>query len=224
MRLLALIGCLLLASCGDSFTGGEGGGGGTGGTSSSSGTGGSTSGTPGCSDGTRELFDDLTAEPRIAGCEGGFSVPGVTTQESQELACDRKAGNNSENAAGEGCSVADLCAAGWHVCESAADVAASLTSAIACPETPNPSFWITRQATNDTTDCVNGGVNNLVGCGSEAGEDAAPSCSPLDTMMLFSSCQSFSGWYCGTANEGTHESQVVTKSIFDQGGVLCCKD
>ena len=226
MRLAALTSCLLLASCGEAFTGtdGQGGDDGTGGSSTSSGTGGSSTVSAGCSDDTRELFIDLDGEPNIAGCEGGFSVPGVTTFESLQLLCNREAGNNSENANGEGCSVADLCALGWHVCEGKKDVAESLTKTTACPPTAEPTFWITRQATDGSKQCVLGGVNNVVGCGYLVGEAAQASCSPLNIMMLFSHCQALTAWDCGTSSEGSNESQVVTKSAFDQGGVLCCRD
>ncbi|RLB65670.1 MAG: hypothetical protein DRI90_01395 [Deltaproteobacteria bacterium] len=226
MRFSALACCLLLVSCGTDFTGdeGQGGDGGTGGSSTSSGTGGSTTASAGCSDGSRELFTDLSAQPDIAGCEGGFSVPGVTTPASRELPCNREAGNNSENATGEGCSVADLCAVGWHVCDSDADAAASLKGTKTCPTTAQPTFWITRQATDGSKQCVTGGVNNVVGCGTSVGEPAQQSCTPLNTMMLFSHCDALTAWDCGTATEGAHESQVVTKSAYNQGGALCCRD
>jgi hypothetical protein len=226
MRLDVLVVGLLLVGCSDAFTGddGQGGADGTGGSSTSSGTGGAVSFTEGCSDGSRELFDETTQEPNIAGCEGGFSVPGVTTPESREPACDRKAGNNSENASGDGCSVADLCAQGWHVCDGDNDVTASVIGSTPCPSSTDPTFWITRQATDGSKQCVTGGVNNVVGCGTGVGEPAQKSCAPLNTMMLFSHCEALTAWDCGTATEGTNESQVVTKSAFDQGGVLCCRD
>src|SRR5581483_6256255 len=34
----------------------------------------------GCSDGTREAFISMNTHPNIAGCSGGWSVPGVSTQ------------------------------------------------------------------------------------------------------------------------------------------------
>ena len=76
----------------------------------------------GCSDGTREAFTNMGTHPNIAGCSGGFSVAGVTTQNSMSPQCNRGAGNSSGNTFGNGCSVEDLCAAGWHVCTSSAEV------------------------------------------------------------------------------------------------------
>ena len=51
--------------------------------------------TAGCSDGTREGFTDVAKFPRIAGCSGGFSVPGVLV--TLAPACARIAGNSSPN-------------------------------------------------------------------------------------------------------------------------------
>src|SRR5262245_43793563 len=86
----------------------------------------------GCADGTREAYVDEQAFPDVAGCSGGFQVPGVTTPESQAPQCDRMAGNDGSNAVGSGCSVADLCAEGWRVCESADDLGMS-SSTGRCP-------------------------------------------------------------------------------------------
>src|SRR5207244_3044167 len=41
----------------------------------------------GCSDGTREAFVSMNTHPNIAGCSGGFSVAGVTTQNSMSPQC-----------------------------------------------------------------------------------------------------------------------------------------
>jgi hypothetical protein len=56
----------------------------------------------GCADGTREYFTDRSSFPDIAGCSGGWSVPGV----SQSTNCSNNAGNNSPNPTGTGCSAA----------------------------------------------------------------------------------------------------------------------
>jgi hypothetical protein len=219
--LFLAVGCF---ACGDNFQPNEGSGGG-----SSSGSGGSSSGSggsePGCADGTRERYEDRDAFPNIAGCRGAWSVPGVSTDESKAPVCGRQAGNSGEVPSGVGCSVADLCAKGWHVCRSAVDVGAS-SGGLGCPEVDSgPELWLTRQtsvamsiACSDVqTD------NNLIGCG-DMGEDADGSCAPLERVVFFSHCVE-AGWSCGTSDQGNREAALVTKSQpLDGGGVLCCRD
>ena len=71
---------------------------------------------PGCADGTREAFVNVVRFPSIAGCAGGWTVPGVLTPASMLPACARAAGNSGLRPNGAGCTVEDLCALGWHVC------------------------------------------------------------------------------------------------------------
>ena len=63
----------------------------------------------------------MAGQPNIAGCAGGFDVPGVTTAASMQPNCGRISGNSSINPQGTGCSVEDLCSEGWHVCTGAED-------------------------------------------------------------------------------------------------------
>lgn len=62
----------------------------------------------GCSDGTREWFIDRTLYPDIAGCSGGFSVPGIASNNVgvTNRPCASVAGNDSPNPIGTGCSAA----------------------------------------------------------------------------------------------------------------------
>lgn len=126
----------------------------------------------GCADGTREGFLDPAAYPRIAGCSGGFHVPGViaanpgsapacptvATFDTVTPACCRRGGNDGFDPEGFGCNVADLCATGWHVCEGAADV--SLHSPQGCAGATRASdpalFFVTRQSSNGCGDCATG--------------------------------------------------------------------
>jgi len=205
---LALTYAVVAIGCSDKFSASEG----------AAGTG--TTMTGGCADGTREAY---ASEERIAACAGAFDVPGVVTAASQSPACARGAGNDGSNAAGTGCSVADLCGAGFHVCRDVAEVQ-SAASTGACPPASGTTFWLTRQATDDSGQCVAGGANNLVGCGAGLGVAAQASCAPLDTEVRYTHCQASSAWECGGSADANSEASVVTKVRSTEGGALCCKD
>ncbi len=129
-------------------------------------------GPPGCADGQREGFVDGKAFPDIAGCSGGWTIPGVMafnpgtapacptipTYDTVDPACNRQGGNNGPNPNGVGCNVADLCQAGWHVCTGAADVAShSLSGCNGATEGGDPPmFFVTRQSSNGCGDCATG--------------------------------------------------------------------
>jgi hypothetical protein len=220
----------------------------------------------GCSDGQREGFTDLAAYPGIAGCSGGWSVPGImidnpgaapacpgiATFDTVVPACSRRAGNNSSNPSGAGCNVADLCAAGWHVCATAADVAASSPTGCVGVAAPGaePLFFATRQsstgcgvaATGLSTDgavcnagsCAAGCAqtaaisNDVFGCGNYGepignwGQVAVDAGQPLN-FFSHDSCTALGPpWAC--SGEGVCEAYVLTKAAADKGGVLCCRD
>jgi hypothetical protein len=126
----------------------------------------------GCSDGSREGFVDLSTYPEIAGCSGGWSIPGVMLQnpgtapecpglptfDTVDPACGRRAGNDSPNPDGNGCNVTDLCESGWHVCTGAADVTNHSPSG--CNGATEPAdpllFFTSRQASNGCYVCATG--------------------------------------------------------------------
>ncbi len=216
--ILGLILCAPLG-CGDSFESAPGGGGSTG-TGGSGG--GATSDPVGCADGKRELFKNEESSPNVAGCAGAFDVAGVTTSPSKSPSCARGAGDDGSNADGVGCSVADLCAVGWHVCASVAE----LDAAACADDGDSPSFFVTRlSTTTGSLTCAAGASDNLVGCGAGVGQapDAGGSCGFLNTVLIFSRCDSeLAAWDCGTSTD--LEAEVVTKSAPDEGGALCCRD
>ena len=192
------------------------------------GTGGASSPLPGCSDGTREGYHDAVAEPDIAACAGGFQVPGVLGPAANSPACNRVSGNSSVNPAGTGCSVADLCASGFHVCADAADVTARAKSKV-CPSDvgTDPSFFATSQrmtadpvCTSDTSQ-----QNNLAGCTNSlvwTQPAGGKGCDPLNGILKVSGCDVAPSWEC--AGTGNDEGAVVTKTDSTAGGVLCCRD
>ena len=195
----------------------------------------------GCSDGTREGFVDAAAYPQIAGCSGGFSIPGLLGV--LKPACGFSAGNSGMNPLGTGCSAADLCAPGFHVCKSAGDVAAhSPTGCVNAAPTAN-LFFATGQSSSGCGVCALGSVvnpgicngcscgtncaqtmltaNDLFGCGSDG--SIATECGVLDRTSNNICGVISSAWYCLDGN-GCDEAAVVTKVASDGGGVLCCMD
>lgn len=186
----------------------------------------------GCSDGTREGFAELTTYPSIAACAGGWQEPGLLSSASQTPQCDRSAGNEGNNPDGGGCSVADLCSVGWHVCETATEVAAA-TAGMGCAPAyelylAKPAFFLTRQrAVGLVCDPTNqDGDNNVYGCGN-IGSAADKSCAPFMHMLRDSDCANHKPWACadnGQPGNTQDEYDIVTKSGAAAGGVLCCKD
>ncbi|MEO5726842.1 MAG: MopE-related protein [Byssovorax sp.] len=197
----------------------------------------------GCSDGTREGFVDAAAYPEIAGCSGGFSVPGLLGALTPK--CGFAAGNSGPNPGGAGCSAVDLCAPGFHVCKSAADVKAHSPTGCVNSAPVAGLFFATGQSSTGcalcalgsganpsvcngcscATDCAQTALtaNDLFGCGSDGA--IADSCGVLDRTSNNLCAQIGSPWSCGAAgSSGCDEASVVTKTSSAGGGVLCCMD
>ncbi len=198
----------------------------------------------GCSDGTREGFRDQQSYPNIAGCSGGWSIPGLLSSTTSP-ACQHQAGNDSPNPSGIGCNVADLCVDGWHVCSTSAEVADdSLTGCVGATPSGAPNlFFASRQsstgcgvcATGTRTDsdcdphtCTRGCLqtdftaNDVFGCGNVGRTDGMVDCGVLDHYSS-DACRALpSSWSCGGA-PGFNEAAIVTKGSSSDGGVLCCK-
>lgn len=181
----------------------------------------------GCSDGTREYYTDMAAQPNIAGCSGGWSILGVTTPDSMQPACNRVSGNSSNNPNGMGCSVEDLCAPGWYVCHGAMDVQAHSATGKCDPfaDANAPQIFITRQVQDANGNCsAPPDMNNITGCGVAIGGPPVGGCEPLNTRMRNYDCYPDPVWYCGSGNaDGNIEASLVRKDGPDRGGVLCCK-
>ena len=194
--------------------------------------------TVGCADGSREGFIDPAAWRAIAGCSGAWSVPGVRSPWARAPQCQRAAGNGGKQADGAGCSVADLCAEGWHVCEDGEDVRRH--SPTDCESAVPPgfaAFFLTRAAASAYGLCTTDPnfENDLHGCGS-FGQPELPGCQPLDRRLSFVDCLLSSsgpddnlqsparGWSCGAADQHLSEANLATKAGATLGGVLCCRD
>jgi hypothetical protein len=213
----------------------------------------------GCADGRREGFTDLSKYPEIAGCGGGWTIPGISPfapsyapacpalapDDTSAPACGRRAGDDSRNPEGEGCNAADLCAAGWHVCFDAEEVAALAKDgcAGATGTSDLPLLFLTRQSSTGCGQCASGTgegpqcnsatcaagcvqtentSNDVFGCGNY-GEKPQSSCGVLDRFSE-NNCSKIAeqGWSCETPN-GFCESFSVVHSDPDTGGVLCCR-
>jgi hypothetical protein len=181
----------------------------------------------GCADGTREGFISLTDWPAIAGCSGAWSLGGLLSPEARAPACMREAGNDGLNAFGEGCGVADLCAAGWRVCRDANDVRRHSPSG--CESAVNsvePRFFLVLAGASAQGICSpdRNAANDLHGCGN-LGQSESSACEPLNRRMTFAECQASRGvWVCGGPGEHLTEAALVSKSDSALGGALCCRE
>lgn len=186
----------------------------------------------GCADGTREGFVDVRLAPDIAGCSGAWSVPGVVG--STEPSCDRMGGNDGVRRDGVGCGAVDLCAEGWHVCESPEEVAFHAPNgtceAATRPGDP-PRFFATAVRSGGAGACMASPIfpdhaNDLFGCGNfGAAPPGAESCAPLDRFSgdlcaALLEIPGLTSWQCGS--DGLREATAVTRADEFGGGVLCC--
>lgn len=206
----------------------------------------------GCADGTREGFTSIPGYPDIAGCAGGWSVPGVTALVAP--ACGRQSGNTSANRDGAGCASVDLCAAGWHLCRGKDEVAqkahGSCADAVPAGAANNSLFFAVAQASVSNTTCDTSGDNDVFGCGNLGIQLAAQKNCGVLTRALASTQAGTCGfneaephlgpWQClGGVQGDLHEGAIVTKQgcpngsctydgqpvgNADKGGVLCCRD
>jgi hypothetical protein len=183
----------------------------------------------GCSDGSREGFLDASDKGwnRIAGCGGAWTIPGILKGVSLVPQCNRQSGNTGQNLLGVGCSAADLCAGGWHLCEAPGDVAASSPSDCegAVPADAEGFFAaVGGAAPIGACAVVLGYSNDVHGCGT-FGQPEVETCFPLDRRLDFSDCAASDGlWQCGAFADHFNEAARVVKLRPENGGVLCCRD
>jgi hypothetical protein len=201
----------------------------------------------GCSDGTREGFRKIDSQPRIAGCAGGWSIPGLLSSAARTAQCGHRSGNSySVNPIGNGCSVADLCSPQWHPCNNGQDLLKH--SPGGCEGILSPgerAFFLVMTGASNMGMCYPEPSpdssadfilkNDLHGCGSNnIGLAESDQCSPLTRRMGFDECDKTkdmkeademgSVWNCGNSNQSLSEAEMVYKTGPSLGGVLCCKD
>ncbi len=197
----------------------------------------------GCADGARDAFRDRARYPNIAGCAGGFELPGLNLETAPT--CARIAGDDGPNVTGRGCRASDLCAEGFHVCRSAGEVRARAIDGCDGARDGDPgAFWATRQtgpgclqcATGTELGCTNRDcrtncaptattTNDIFGCGS-VGSVPAASCGPLNRSGNNLCSALPAPWRCseGAPDVDGRESEFVVKPGPLAGGVLCCRD
>ena len=140
--------------------------------------------TTGCSDGTREGFITGGAFGLIAGCAGGWDVPGI---HHTAWSCEGNSGNDSDNPTGAGCNVSDLCAEGWHVCLGKNDVQAHNPDGCEgiLDGAQEGQFFLARTSSTGAFNCAPDtigspeSVNDLFGCGDLGCPATESTCAPL---------------------------------------------
>ena len=180
-------------------------------------------GEPGCADDSREGFADTGAYPAIAACQGAWSETGL--QGLTTPTCSHSAGNDGSNAVGTGCSASDLCAVGWHVCATLAEIEAATPAGCGDATTPDadPTFYLTGVSGTDGSTCSSSGEDGAFGCGT-GGVPLTSECGVLD-RRLDRPCALYDGdlaWNCD-GHRGS-ELRFIRKLALPHGGVLCCRD
>ncbi len=162
----------------------------------------------GCSDGTREGFLDLIRFNNLAACGGAWQKPGI---HHNVPSCDRKSGNNGENAAGVGCNLEDLCAEGWHVCLGRGDV--MTRSDYGCNgildgvNQNEPVLFITRTSSTGSLNCdpdtvgIPLNMNDIFGCGNFGCFATGGDCDPLK-LSSHNLCSALNN-NCGCRKDGS---------------------
>jgi hypothetical protein len=181
----------------------------------------------GCADGEREGFLDSEAYPHIAGCAGGWDKPGITPDTVKQT-CGGKGGDDGDNAEGNGCATADLCAAGWHLCSTWKEVAekspTGCAGAVPPGAKPKSIFFAVRQPSENGSVCGEwgDGFNDVFGCGNlGAGLGPDKQCGPLDRVLASTQPNScgfneaeppLGPWEClGGSDSHLNEGALVTK-------------
>ncbi len=148
-------------------------------------------------------------------------MPGILN--TTEPSCDREAGDDALNTAGRGCTVADLCSEGWHVCTSAAEVDDKSPNGCvgATEDVVLNNFFATRQSGVGNNAC-SAGANDFHGCGNIGAGGLDVSCAPLDRTSEDLCASLAAPWSC--PGSALMEANQVIKPGAALGGVLCCRD
>ena len=157
---------------------------------------------PGCDSGLRDGFANPKRFPKIAACAGSWDEPGLVS-----------AGSTSESTAGA------LCAEGWHICTSVAEVRRrSGGQGCAGAGLRDSTFFAIAAGASKPPPCFTRGFVGVLGCGS-LGAPAPEACSPMDRVSN-PGCSALSEpWACDTHSE----LWSMVKSQHAGGGVLCCE-
>lgn len=119
--------------------------------------------------------------------------------------------------------MADLCAPGWHVCESAGEVGFHVTHDQCDTSEELPDlFFASRQSGSGNCTCDDYGNSDLFGCGSHGDQSCLQQCGVLARASGDLCTNLTSSWNCGS--DSFEEAANVTKPDPGGGGVLCCRD
>lgn len=174
----------------------------------------------GCSDGLREGFVSVDDYPEIAACAGGFGVAGILWSEPM---CTRRAGDDSSNPNGTGCSLSDLCAEGWRPCASPAEVRDRTDDRGCEVEWPAGSFFAAAVSGAGSNRCGIG-EDDFFGCGSAGRSPDRGTCAPLNRSSGEKCRDIPPPWQCEDRGVTSQFDEAVraVKSGPAAGGVLCC--
>jgi hypothetical protein len=198
----------------------------------------------GCADGQREAFTEMARFPNIAACSGGWTLQGIFPAPSRSgvAACTNVGDDHTTNPNGMGCSSADLCAQGWHICRGGEVLPRAPMGCASTSFYPPGTFYAAAvsgtgcgvcallsgtlatgcNSSNCVSNCREDSTlnNDFFGCG-VIGALVTPSA--CDGLSRFSNdnCSSLTApWVCGGS---VTESLTVTKPGAAAGGVLCCR-
>jgi hypothetical protein len=134
------------------------------------------------------------------------------------------AGDDGPIPGGMGCALDDLCAEGWHLCESAMEVSDAGIADCGSEDLMmqwNNAFFATRQSGNGKDTCGAIGTNDVFGCG-DIGLAAIVGCAPLNRSTGNTCGDLPPPWECPGADDG--EANQLVKEAPENGGALCCRD
>lgn len=156
---------------------------------------------PGCDSGRRAGFADGRRFPNIAACAGSWAAPGLDSTEQKK----------------DGTAAA-LCAEGWHICTSVAEVKRK-TDGVGCAaaDLKGNVFFAIAEGAAGTSECFTGGGLGVLGCGT-LGAPAPGLCAPMDRLSNPGCSALEEPWAC----EKNREVWSLVKPGQSGGGVLCC--
>ncbi|MBK6848426.1 MAG: hypothetical protein IPG96_13175 [Proteobacteria bacterium] len=175
----------------------------------------------GCSDESREGFVSIQTYPALAACGGGWSLPGLVDTLPR---CNRAGGNGSSNPNGAGCSAGDLCALGWHVCETLEEFDAATSTGCSDAVPSGTAFYAARLYTSWLGPFCGTFPDDMWGCGNLGQvQGGGGGCAPLDRSAGDRCSALPAPWSC-VGTDGSNEAVYLRKSGPANGGVLCCRD
>jgi hypothetical protein len=156
---------------------------------------------PGCDSGVRAGFKDAAKFPNIAACAGSWNEPGLVTRTNTGQA-----------------TASALCADGWHVCSTIAEVQRK-SHGLGCvaAEPEGTGFFAIAEGATKAPECFTSGPVGVLGCG-VLGAPAPEACAPMERVSNPGCSALDEPWAC----ERGSELWSLTKSSRDAGGVLCC--